>query len=162
MTETTLPGNLILGGLAYGVTSSHKNLPGLLFLLTKEVPSLRILCVDDDEDTRSLLEHLLGFADLEAISVQDTEAALRLIEKEQFSLYIIDGQLPGVSGLGLCEEIRKRDQRTPIIIFSGHAYASDREAGMLAGANVYLVKPDTSEIVPAIKRLLERARAANS
>ena len=120
---------------------------------------MRILCIDDDEDTRFLLEHLLGFSDLEAIAVQDTEAALLLMEKEQFSLYIIDGQLPGVSGLGMCEEIRKRDQKTPIIIFSGHAYASDREAGMLAGANVYLVKPDMSEIVPTVKRLLEEARA---
>ena len=123
---------------------------------------MRILCVDDDEDTRSLLEHLLGFSDLDAIAVQDTAVALRLIEKEQFSLYIIDGQLPGVSGVSLCEEIRKRDQRTPIIIFSGLGYDSDREAGMLAGANVYLVKPDISEIIPTVKRLLEQALAANS
>ena len=89
-------------------------------------------------------------------------AALLLIEKEQFSLYIIDGEMPGVSGLGPCEEIRKRDPKTPIIIYSGHAYDSDREAGRLAGANVYLVKPDISEIVPTVKRLLEEARAANS
>ncbi|HWT03110.1 MAG TPA: response regulator [Pyrinomonadaceae bacterium] len=123
---------------------------------------MRILCVDDDEDIRELLQNLLGFSDLEAIAVQNTEAALLLIEKEQFSLYILDGQLPGVSGLGLCEEIRKRDPKTPIIIFSGHGYALDREAGMLAGANVYLVKPDISEIVPTVKRLLQEALAANS
>ena len=122
---------------------------------------MRILCVDDDEDTRFLLESLLGFSDLEAIAVQDMEAALRLMEKEQFSLYIIDEQMPGVSGLGLCEEIRRRYPKTPIIIFSGHGYASDRAAGMLAGANAYIVKPNTSEIVPTVKRLLEQARAAN-
>lgn len=123
---------------------------------------MRILCVDDDEDTRFLLEHLLGVSDLEAIAVQDTAAALHLIEKERFSLYIIDGQLPGISGLGLCQEIRRLDRKTPIIIFSGHAHASDRAAGMRAGANVYIVKPDTREIVPSVQRLLEEARAANS
>jgi two-component system phosphate regulon response regulator PhoB len=122
---------------------------------------MRILCVDDDADTRLLLEHLLEFSDLEAISVKDTKAALLLIAKEQFSLYIIDGQLPGVSGLGLCEEIRNLDPKTPIIIFSGHGYASDREAGMLAGANVYLVKPDIGKIVPTVKRLLEEAAHAS-
>ena len=122
---------------------------------------MRILCVDDDEDTRSLLENLLDFADLEAIAVQDTAAALLLIAKEQFSLYIIDGQLPGVSGLGLCEEIRKLDGKTPIVIFSGHGYAADRRAGMLAGANVYIVKPDIGAVIPAVKRLLEEALAAN-
>lgn len=123
---------------------------------------MRILCVDDDEDTGHLLESLLGFSDLDAITVQDTATALQLIEKEQFSLYIIDSQLPGVSGLGLCEEIRKRDPKTPIIIFSGHAFAADREAGILAGANVYLIKPDTSEVVPTVKRLLAQARSANA
>ena len=123
---------------------------------------MRILCVDDDEDTRFLLESLLGYANLEAISVRDTAAALRLIEREQFGLYIIDGQLPGVSGLGLCEEIRQNDRKTPIIIFSGHGYASDRAAGMRAGANVYIVKPDTKEIVPTVTRLLEEAHNANS
>lgn len=123
---------------------------------------MRILCVDDDEDTGFLLEQLLEIADLEAVVVQDTKAALRLIAEERFSLYIIDGQLPGVSGLGLCEEIRKLDTQTPIIIFSGLGYAADKTAGILAGANVYIVKPETNAIVPAVKRLLEEARAANS
>ena len=122
---------------------------------------MRILCVDDDEDTRNLLESLLGFSDLQAVAVKDTQSALSLIEQEQFSLYIIDGQLPGVSGLGLCEQIRLLDRVTPIIIFSGHGFAADRAAGMLAGANVYMVKPDTREVVPTVKRLLEQARAAN-
>ena len=123
---------------------------------------MRILCVDDDKDIRDLLPELLGLSDLEAIAVQDAQAALRLMEKEQFSLYIIDGQMPGVSGLGLCEEIRKRDKETPVVVFSAHGYDSDREAGMRAGANVYLVKPDTSQIVPTVWRLLEQAHAANS
>ena len=123
---------------------------------------MRILCVDDDEDTRDLLQHLLEYSDLEAIAVQDTAAALRLIAQEQFSLYIIDGQLPGISGLGLCEQIRQHDKKTPVIIFSGHGYAADRAAGLRAGANVYIVKPEISEVVPAVKRLLEQARAANS
>lgn len=123
---------------------------------------MRILCVDDDEDTRYLLESLLSFADFEAIAVPDTAAALRLIRQEQFKLYIIDGQLPGMSGLGLCAQIRAIDKGTPIVIFSGHAHQSDISAGMLAGADVYIVKPDTREIVPTVKRLLEQARTTNA
>jgi DNA-binding response OmpR family regulator len=119
---------------------------------------MRILCVDDDEDTRYLLESLLSFADHEAIAVQNTAAALRLIRQEQFKLYIIDSQLPGMSGLGLCEQIRAIDKGTPIIIFSGKARQSDISAGILAGADVYIVKPNTREIVPAVKRLLEETR----
>ncbi len=123
-------------------------------------PKKRILCVDDDASTRDLLETLLGSFDLEAVGVNDAGAALRLLEHERFSLYIIDGQLPGLSGLELCAEIRRRDKQTPIIVFSAHASSISREEAMLAGANVYIVKPETREIVPTVKRLLEGARAA--
>ncbi|HZH30683.1 MAG TPA: response regulator [Pyrinomonadaceae bacterium] len=123
---------------------------------------MRILCVDDDEDTRYLLESLLSFSDFEAIAVQDTATALLLIRQEQFKLYIIDSQLPGMSGLGLCEQIRAIDKGTPIVIFSGKAHQSDISAGMIAGANAYIVKPNTREIVPTVKRLLRATHAANA
>jgi CheY-like chemotaxis protein len=65
--------------------------------------------------------------------------------------------LRSVKGLSLCERIRATDTRTPIVIFSGNAFASDIEAGMLAGANAYLVKPDLSKLIPTIMCLLEAA-----
>jgi two-component system phosphate regulon response regulator PhoB len=104
----------------------------------------------------------LSFSDLEAIAVRDTAAALRLIGQEQFSLYIIDSQLPGVSGLGLCEQIRAIDEDTPIVIFSGHGHQTDISAGMLAGADAYIVKPNIREIVPTVKRLLKKTHAASA
>jgi DNA-binding response OmpR family regulator len=123
---------------------------------------MRILCIDDDEDTGYLLESLLNIFDFKAIAVQDTAAALRLIEQEQFSLYIIDSQLPGVSGFGLCEQIRAIDKNTPIVIFSGNGHQSDISGGMLAGADAYIVKPNTREIVPTVKRLLKETHTANA
>lgn len=116
--------------------------------------SPRILCIDDNEDTCLMLKTLLGVSDLEAISVPSTQEALSLIEKEKFNLYIVDFQLPSMSGVEFCKEIRKLDAETPILIYTGAARESDRTAGMLAGANAYLVKPEVGEIVPTIKRLL--------
>ena len=117
----------------------------------------RVLCVEDDADTRVMLKMTLGFSDFEAVVASDTDAALRLMERERFSLYVLDGGLRGVNGLSLCQQIRAADTRTPIVIFSGHASASDIEAGMLAGANAYLVKPDSSKLIPTIRRVLEAA-----
>lgn len=117
----------------------------------------RVLCVEDDADTRDMLKVLLGFSDFEAVAAPDADAALRLMGRERFSLYVLDGGLRGVKGLSLCERIRASDSRTPIVIFSGHASAPDIKAGMLAGANAYLVKPDSSELVPTIRRLLAAA-----
>ncbi len=124
------------------------------------MPTKRILCVDDNEDITYMLKSMLCIADLEAVTVPDVAEAIRLMEREQFSLYILDGELPGVSGLTLCEQIRATDKHTPIVIFSGHDGSSDIDAGMLQGANAYLVKPDISEIIPTVKRLLDAARNA--
>jgi DNA-binding response OmpR family regulator len=117
----------------------------------------RVLCVEDDADTRDMLKTTLGLSDVEAVVAPDIEAALRLMERERFSLFVLDGGLRGANGLSLCEQIRASDARTPIVIFSGHAFASDIAAGMHAGANAYLVKPDSSELIPTIRRLLEAA-----
>ena len=117
----------------------------------------RVLCVEDDEDTREMLKTRLSVSHVDAAFAPDVDSALRLMERERFSLYVLDGGLRDAVGLSLCEQIRASDSRTPIVIFSGRAYASDIEAGMLAGANAYIVKPDSSELVPTIRRLLEAA-----
>ena len=121
------------------------------------MPAHRVLCVEDDADTRDMLKTKLGLSDFDAVVAPDMEAALRLIERERFGLYVLDGGLRNLKGPTLCAQIRASDALTPIIIFSGHAFASDVEAGMLAGANAYLVKPDSSELISTIRRLLEAA-----
>jgi DNA-binding response OmpR family regulator len=117
----------------------------------------RVLCVEDDRDTRDMLMFKLGLSDFEAVGAPDMEAALLLMGRERFGLYLLDGGLRGGRGPSLCERIRASDARTPIVIFSGHASASDIETGMLAGANAYLVKPDSSELIPTTRRLMEAA-----
>src|SRR5687767_15918474 len=94
----------------------------------------RVLCVEDDKDTRDMLKLKLGMSDFEAVAAPDMDAALRLMERERFSLYVLDGGLRDFNGLSLCERIRASDTRTPIVIFSGHASESDIEAGIPAGA----------------------------
>ena len=121
----------------------------------------RILCVDDNANICELLTAMLGFSDLEAVSVPYVDEALEMMKGEEFSLYILDGQLPGVTGLSLCERIREIDRETPIVIFSAGGYKSQIDAGMLAGANAYLVKPDSSELVATVKRLLEGTHDAS-
>ena len=121
------------------------------------MPDKHVLCVEDDEDTRDMLKLKLGLSDFDVVVAPDIDVALRLMEHERFSLYVLDGRLGGVNGLSFWEQIRVSDARPPIVIFSGHAFASDVEAGMLAASNAYLVKPDSSELIPTIRRLLEAA-----
>jgi two-component system OmpR family response regulator len=118
---------------------------------------LRILCVENDPDVCELLTMTLRFHGFDAVGVPEVAAALDLMAREKFRLFVLDGQLPGVSGLSLCQEIRGADKETPVVIFSGRGGESDRNAAVLAGADAYVVKPDVSEIVTTVERLLGRS-----
>jgi CheY-like chemotaxis protein len=90
----------------------------------------RILCVDDDEDTCSMLTGLLGLVDCQATTAVTAAEALELIARGRFDLYLLDNWLPGVSGVEICREIRRSDPSTPIVFYSGAALESEREEAL--------------------------------
>jgi CheY-like chemotaxis protein len=62
----------------------------------------RILCVDDHDDTRSMLTLLLGRQGYEAVSAASAGEALDLARSQRFDLYVLDAWLPDGSGLEMC------------------------------------------------------------
>ena len=114
---------------------------------------LRVLCVDDDEDSRAMLVTLLGLSSIETTAVGTAAQALSLIQAEPFDLCMLDGRLPEIDGFELCRRMRAFDSHIPILFFSGAAYAADKEKGIAAGADAYVTKPDIHELVERIKQL---------
>ena len=115
----------------------------------------RVLCVDDEEDTCSMITSLLGLINCEAVSAQTFDEARQRIAEEHFDLYLLDNWLPGGSGIKLCREIREQDAKTPIIFYSGAAYDSDQQEAMEAGAQAYLIKPvDIAKLMETVRRFL--------
>jgi DNA-binding response OmpR family regulator len=118
--------------------------------------SRRILCVEDDQDTRAMISSLLGLIGCEVITSESVPEALSQIKDGNFDLYLLDNWLPGGSGLELCKGIRAADSSIPIIFYSGGAYQSDKEAALNAGAQAYLIKPnDTGKLVEAVRTHLD-------
>lgn len=118
--------------------------------------SKRILCVEDDEDTRAMISSLLGLIGCEVVTAESVPAAVSQIKSGNFDLYLLDNWLPGGSGLGLCKTVRASDSSTPIIFYSGGAYQSDKEEALNAGAQAYLIKPDdTGKLVETVRTLLD-------
>ncbi|HVG35307.1 MAG TPA: response regulator [Pyrinomonadaceae bacterium] len=116
----------------------------------------RVLCVEDDADTCSMLSSLLGLINCEVTSAGTAAEAREKIKADNFDLYILDNWLPGASGVELCLEIREHDSTTPIMFYSGAGYDSDREQAMNAGAQAYLVKPsDIANLLETAGQLLE-------
>ena len=110
----------------------------------------RVLCVDDDEDSRVMLIALLKHSLIEAKAVGSASEALALIQTERFDLYLLDARLPDVDGFDLCRQMRNSDPHTPILFFSGAAYETDKVRGIEAGANAYVIKPDIAGLVGTV------------
>ena len=117
--------------------------------------SHRILCVEDDQDSLEMLQFLLGNEGFQVVSCLTSKEALQLAERNSFSAIILDNRLADISGVEICREIRTYDKQTPIIFYSASAFPKDRKAGLAAGANDYLVKPnDLERIAEIINRLV--------
>ena len=125
-------------------------------------PRPRVLCVEDDEDSRMMLVTLLELELIEVQAVGTAAQALSLMQTERFDLYLLDGWLPGLDGFELCRRVRAFDPLTPILFFSGAAYESDRKRGIEAGSNAYLVKPNVNELVGSIRRLVSEAESVTA
>lgn len=108
----------------------------------------RILLVEDHEDTRESLVVLLAHSKHQVETASTLSEALKLVAAHPFDLFIFDSALPDGSGVELCRRIRKFNQRTPIIFYSGMAYETDITNALGAGTQAYLVKPvDLTELI---------------
>ncbi len=118
----------------------------------------RVLCVDDDEDACEMLSLLLKSHRIDVTCAQSAAAAWPLIKAECFDLYLLDAWLPNVDGFEFCRQIRGFESNTPILFYSGAAYNADKEKGIAAGANAYVIKPDVEGLIEAISNLIANAR----
>lgn len=116
----------------------------------------RVLYADDNEDSCLMLSTMLGFSSIETTSANTIDEALRLARAEQFDLYLLDTRFPGGSGLELCRKLREFNSSIPIVFYSGDARETDKAKGFTAGADAYLVKPDSDTVMPTIFRLLNQ------
>lgn len=122
----------------------------------------RVLCVDDDEDSREILSMMLKFRRIDTKTVGTAAQALSLIEAERFDLYLLDAWLPDLDGFELCRRMREADPHTPILFFSGAAYEADKKRAIEAGANDYVIKPDLEGLVGSITQFVSHAAYATA
>ena len=121
----------------------------------------RILCTEDDADTRELIIMILSGEGFEVVCTDSPDQALSLARSRSFDLYLVDSWMPGLSGDELTRRIREFDSDTPILFYSGAAQESDKESARASGAQGYLVKPaGMDELVDEVARLIEEAKIA--
>jgi CheY-like chemotaxis protein len=121
----------------------------------------RILIVDDEPAVLRLLRLALeGTAAGWTIeTVATAEEALARPREPPFDLYIVDKNLPGVSGIALLREIRKRGEEAGAILITGFASSASARDAMNLGVDAYLEKPfpNVFEVANVVRRSLEAA-----
>jgi CheY-like chemotaxis protein len=116
-----------------------------------------ILVVDDDADTRELLDLELRGSGFETIFARDASGAVAIARAEHPDLIVLDMMLPGRDGFAVLEELREspEDERMPVIVFSGTVGGKGRDRATSLGAAGFLAKPfETDELLGAIDRAL--------
>lgn len=122
-------------------------------------PKGRILCTEDDADTRALIVLVLTQYGFDVICTDDADEAVTTAKEQDFDLYLVDNWMPGVSGMDLTQKLREFDIKTPILFYSGAAYEADKEAAYVSGAQGYLVKPaDGDQLIAEVVRLIAESR----
>lgn len=116
-----------------------------------------ILIVEDEKRVADLLKIGLEENGYQTVVAYDGAMGLRLFQSNSFQLVISDIILPKLDGFELCKEIRKVNERIPILMLTALGSADDKLEGFDAGADDYMVKPfDFRELNARVKVLLKR------
>lgn len=121
-----------------------------------------VLVAEDDESYRELLVAVLGAAGFTVRAVSTGAAAIDAAHREPPALAILDVNLPGLSGYEVCRSLREEHgPELPILFLSGERTESfDRVAGLLIGADDYMVKPAAEdELIVRVRALACRSPA---
>ena len=116
-----------------------------------------ILIVEDEKRVADLRKIGLEENGYQTMVAYDGAMGLRLFQSNSFQLVISDIILPKLDGFELCKEIRKVNERIPILMLTALGSADDKLEGFDAGADDYMVKPfDFRELNARVKVLLKR------
>ncbi|MDE3011636.1 MAG: response regulator [Pseudomonadota bacterium] len=110
-------------------------------------PTLRVLVIDDSPTIRRSAEMVLARAGLQVDLAENGFAALARISDCRPDLILLDVMMPRLDGYQTCSLLRRNPAfaDVPVIMLSGKDTVFDRVRGRLAGSDLYLTKPFTSE-----------------
>jgi DNA-binding NarL/FixJ family response regulator len=118
-----------------------------------------VVIADDDEGIRTLLVEVFDSAGFVVLATGRGDSALSLAQQRRPSAAVLDVDMPGLSGYEVCQRLRTEfGDELAIVLVSGVRMESyDRVAGLLLGADDFMVKPfDPNELIARVRRLIER------
>ena len=136
----------------------------------QEIPSAKILVVDDEPISRRAILTALERAKLKANAVDDPQAAYTLLSGGKYDLVFLDIDMPGMNGHELCSKMRAlpAHQKTPVIFVTGLNGFEARTSSMMSGGSDFIAKPfvflelTVKALVHILQAHLEKQRSSRS
>ena len=117
----------------------------------------KILLVDDEIVFTDNMMQLLTYRGYRVSAVNGGEAAIRLLQKENFDVIVLDLKMPGMDGMATLKEIKRLGLFTETLILTGHGSIDTALEAMKLGAYDYLTKPcEVDELVAKIEGAWEK------
>lgn len=119
--------------------------------------SKRILIVDDDPDSRTILTCILERGGYEVVVAKDGVEALQEIGDHPPDLVLLDAMMPGKNGFDVCEWVKSSAEMSQMIIvmISAKSDPISQERALMLGASDYIIKPVIpSEVLPRVRKFL--------
>lgn len=101
----------------------------------------RVLVIDDDQSFRAILEYTLKQAGYEVTCAASGEEALALVDRDSFGAVLTDIKMPGMDGLTVLREVKKRTPETAVIVITAYGSIEMAVEAMKEGAYDYVTKP---------------------
>jgi len=122
----------------------------------------KIVVIDDEQSMREVVRAYLEKDGYQVFVAGSGAEGLALAERVGPALIVLDLMLPDISGEEICAEVRGRSD-VPILMLTAKASADDRVAGLVSGADDYLVKPfSPRELVARVRAVLRRTQGIES
>lgn len=117
----------------------------------------KILLVEDDTRLSEMVQDWLTHERHMVDIIAEGREGLDRLRAIRYDLVILDWELPGLTGIEICQEYRRTGGGTPILFLTGRTGIADKESGFNTGADDYLTKPFHSrELVSRVRALLRR------
>lgn len=121
-----------------------------------------ILIVEDDENSRDLLDQVLTDAGYSVVAAVNGEDAIKMVTRHAPDLVVTDLAMPNLDGIELCKRLRSAPatQKLPVIFLSASETLRTQLDAFDAGANDFVQKPlDEDVFLPKVERLIDLHRS---
>ncbi len=118
----------------------------------------RILVIDDDPAVTSLLKRGLSYEGFAVDTAKSGAEGLTIARERPSDLVILDVMMPGLNGFEVLQRLRAVDEQLPILMLTARDAPSDQVQGLGSGADDYVIKPFTFEVLLARVHALLRRR----